>query len=500
MSHFESLADLMRVRDTAKRGRDFEKLLAEIFKDAGFETHLNPTSARPRQTDLLAKKGSQYLIIEAKWTAAKINIAAHDEIKARLDRTASDMVGCIFSMSDFAPSIIEEVKRNRKQEILLFNSNEIALIAHDPWSLSGLIEQKRRNLRIHGDVYFLSGSLYASRSGKLPSHSRILELAKNPVPSLGTRHFNHFSDVMLIADYPNAIELGTSDDCYSLEFTFNRLSRPNFRNLISFIHSTFEVSGNGSFSFHQNGASWHGVGLESLFNELERRSERYAETPPNHIHHSEQVFYVDSFNQGLLIIRFLNEVRDEKNVYGLEVELRLPGIPLNLATFEDFSNTIARPMGMFKRLPAQGHWMVRPPKVNFKRIGSVVDWSLTSKGVAGVLCTNPFVKTPKASWVTKLPKEVGRIVSQTLSHERLVCELRDWLFYENEVDALTPDWIEIYNLGKVHTASIRLNWGAVTNRPKEEGPKKPSLANLKSAFRRSKSLEETRRQFGITDD
>lgn len=500
MKTFEQFAALTEGKNAAKRGLQFETLLADIFRQAGYSVKKNPTTAHPRQSDLLARKGNQYFLVEAKWKTRTSDIDLQGQIESRLGHAAPGMVGCIFSMARYSDSLISEVELNRrKNEVLLFNAREIAFLANDPWSLPGLIERKRHHLRVQGKVFFLSGQLYATDSARFPKQSRGLELSKKCVGSLATKHSDRFSDVMLMADYPEAIELGTIRDCYRLEFYFSRQLRQDFKDLISLIHETFDISGDGNFSIHQNGASWHGIGLDDLFEELDRREQRYSETPPNHVHHSEQACYVGAVGQGLILIQFLNEIADDKHFYGIEVEFRLPGIPLNLGKYEEFFNTISRPMTILEPLKKQGHWVIRPAKTKLERIGNVIDLSDSHRGVPGIICANPFTDLKRIPRSMSAPKDARQILAQTLSHDRLVCRIRDWLHYDDQVDEFFPERFEIFHLGKFYGVHVQAQWGKLTSPPKISEAFRPSMDSLKSTVNRAQKVKEIRRQFSVPD-
>src|SRR5690242_3723252 len=57
------LAELHAARDPHLRGTDFEVLLQKLFRLSGFEAVRDPSIAHPRQTDLLARRGSQLFLL-----------------------------------------------------------------------------------------------------------------------------------------------------------------------------------------------------------------------------------------------------------------------------------------------------------------------------------------------------------------------------------------------------------------------------------------------------
>jgi hypothetical protein len=124
-NRFEQLFDST---DAADRGRRFEKLIRGRLALEGFHVELNPKIAAPRQTDLFTRLGTTDYFIEAKWQSDKIGIADIDNIRIRLQRMPTDVVACIFSMSDYSQQAIDQVGQDRTREILLFNAAEINAI------------------------------------------------------------------------------------------------------------------------------------------------------------------------------------------------------------------------------------------------------------------------------------------------------------------------------------------------------------------------------------
>ncbi len=74
---------IARSKDRHARGIEFENLLARLFRASGFRVHRNPGAPRPRQTDLLASRGSESFLIEAKWTRAAAGPHEIDDLRSR---------------------------------------------------------------------------------------------------------------------------------------------------------------------------------------------------------------------------------------------------------------------------------------------------------------------------------------------------------------------------------------------------------------------------------
>src|SRR3954454_20460223 len=83
----------------SRRGPEFETLIERLFELAQFVVHRDAGSARPRQTDLVARLGRDRYLIEVKHQVRPADIDVLDGIKARLARTDPRVVGVLVSRS-----------------------------------------------------------------------------------------------------------------------------------------------------------------------------------------------------------------------------------------------------------------------------------------------------------------------------------------------------------------------------------------------------------------
>src|SRR4051812_33488511 len=116
-------ADFERLRavtNAHQRGRKFEQLLERLFRQAHFRVDLDAGIATPRQTDLVARYGGVWYLIEAKWQTAPADVDVFDAVFRRLQRAASSrVVGVIVSVSGFTNTVIEEAAKCRGEELVL---------------------------------------------------------------------------------------------------------------------------------------------------------------------------------------------------------------------------------------------------------------------------------------------------------------------------------------------------------------------------------------------
>jgi hypothetical protein len=164
-SHVEEMlgAIFARLRTTKKpktRPKEFELLLQKLFRLSGFDAERDPPIARPRQTDLLARRAEQLYLLEAKWQRDPIDINDLDSFHARLLRAPRGTIGCFFSMSAYTRPAIDGATRLRStelggHEVLLFDPSEVAALFGGRRRLNEAISTKLRLLREAGITQFL---------------------------------------------------------------------------------------------------------------------------------------------------------------------------------------------------------------------------------------------------------------------------------------------------------------------------------------------------------
>jgi len=223
---------LLRSRSPQKRGYSFQDLWGTFLAENGFQVCANPKSAAPRQTDILAKLDDRYYLIETKWLKRPIHSGDIDSLRSRLDRTPPDVVGCIFTLSDYRKPAIDAVVDDRTREILLFNAQEVYALLSSRASLVDLIERKKAALRTNAQVWFRDFSSRPSsvEEDNLPINRLFLRNAENSAPwitrtdgqvevvfSHETPHVgNSFHQTFVLAinlDISEVAELGHSFSC-----------------------------------------------------------------------------------------------------------------------------------------------------------------------------------------------------------------------------------------------------------------------------------------------
>lgn len=146
------LTDLSEATDPHLRGREFEQVVAELFTRAGFDVVTNPGAAYPRQTDLYASDRRDDYLIEAKWRTDRVGSPEVDEMRIRLSRQPSHVVGVIVTMGGVAEQALAEIERDRSRVIVIVDQPEVYALVEGYTDLRRVLGLKRRQLVVHGNA------------------------------------------------------------------------------------------------------------------------------------------------------------------------------------------------------------------------------------------------------------------------------------------------------------------------------------------------------------
>src|SRR2546428_13092114 len=99
VAEFESMKST--VASPQARGRRLEPLAEKVFRRAHFTAERDVKSAKPRQTDLLARDSRDANLIETKWPPDRADAADTAGMFDRLQRTPSEARGIMASITGF---------------------------------------------------------------------------------------------------------------------------------------------------------------------------------------------------------------------------------------------------------------------------------------------------------------------------------------------------------------------------------------------------------------
>lgn len=470
----------MDSRSAQKRGYSFQSLVSELLRNNGFNVYPNARTANPRQTDLVAKHDNQYFLIETKWKNDPLGSNDVDDLRTRLNRNHFDVIGCLFSMSDFSKPAVAEVIRDRTREILLFNSREIYGLFSNRVSFSALVEKKRNELRTQARVVFEAAEYERDTKGieSIPAPSIFVGQQNNTTPWV-TKSAD-LVEVVFAHDmaYVENIEGG---DCVGFRMRLDVAGIGELQYALALACQHFGVSENGSYSIHQRPYAWHGFGLKSFLQAVGSWRERYAAARLSSFHHSEELAFFHQLAPGMFCLNARQRLSDNSFIHSAEVEIYLPGIPVDTQPFKAFCRDLNLSSGYFESVPesrAETETIRFYKRIPLRVVSLVISDRYEGQSISGAVVKNPFYRKP--SMIQKTKSRAMRYITQ---EELIFCALRDWLPVSAKPGTLVLTDLEATMVGQSPVLRPVCTWETFTE----------SEPEAEEATRRKKFLVETRR-------
>jgi hypothetical protein len=424
------------VKSAVARGRDFETEVAQILRVAGFDVTINAKSAKPRQTDLFAKGDEIDFLVEAKNQKRRVEVGDIDDLRSRLRRTSSDIVGVIFTTSRLTEGAIEAIEADRSREVLAFIKEEIEEIISGNQNFGNLIERKRNELRVNGKAWFSSGVQSEFVSTKLPLSS--VEFPIGGAARLNFESRSAFAGIFYSLQVPDTGWGVISGEGARLSIQLSLTTVRDLRNIVGYVYQKLGISGNGTFSIQQSITCWHGIGLENFLREIEQWRDRYSQSPSDTFHHSEELNYFDQFRNGWIELSSQQRV-DWPPQRGLDtflhhsqLTIQLSGVPVDTSPFLKLCRYTGNNWANFEYISEKMTFIRRLKKpLALKVAGTVVNKEPSPENkfgqehvVIGIIARNPFYRKKSVPPELQGP-ELSALHGLTKT-ELLLCSLRDW--------------------------------------------------------------------------
>ena len=450
----EELEDVENSRSPHLRGRRFEVFLEHLLREDGLTVYHNPKTAKPYQTDLSATQEHLYFLIEAKWHNKPINLSHIGLVRERLQRTTPDVFACIFSMSNFSSGAIEEVSRDRSQEIILFNNQEIRGIAAGKFSFLELLKEKRKAFRTHAIPVFIDWTPEEQSEIHFRSKADVIRWQGSTIPWLLCKTGD--TDVLFCNEYLDfsgrydaltvsldlRLHLNTIDD---LQRTLNRAEK------------YLGLENSGAFAIHQRDAGWFGFGPDQFLKAVKDQKTRYADLGWKNYHHSEELSYLDRISTGgLVCISSRQATHKEGYLHSSRIEILLPGLPVNMANIQKFCDFIHQPDVSFDVIRECPVKTLRFPRgIKLEPVATIVSTLRDQKFASGLIVKNPFFKQvfPKPSDTSR--DDLFHLLS---SYEFLFCALKQWHNPEDLMDYYELHFAEACWVEHVPSFYIACDW------------------------------------------
>ncbi len=423
-SLLEKFEQLLDSEQAQKRGYSFEVLLSELLRSSGFRVHRNPKTARPRQTDLIAECGSTFFLIETKWKKKALGSNDIDDLRKRLERVSPDVIGCIFSVSDFSKPALDEVVRDRTREILLFNSREIYMMFSSRISFWALVEKKKNQLRTHASVWFeptVPGKTGTDEVVKMmPPPSIFVGKAGDTTP-WATKSRDRV-ELVFAHDLPY-VDNSLGGNCVGFQVSLDAASIGDLQYALGLASRHFGLSGNTSYSIHQVPYAWHGFGMQSFLEALGSWRERYSGVGLQSYHHSEELAFFGQLEPGMFCLNARQRVSDDPFIHGAEIQIYLPGVPVDTQPFQAFCRDLDRWAGHFETLARSNTETINfYERIPLEPSSLIISVDEVNESISGAVVKNPFCRN-RFNFKSTHPLAM-KVIGQ---EELLFCAFQDWL-------------------------------------------------------------------------
>jgi hypothetical protein len=314
--------------DTDKQGRGirFERVIADLFRANRFEVKLNPDTAHPRQTDLIAVRGNDRYLIECKWRSSTADIDDIDAIRSRLRRTFG-ATGLLISMAGFSGTAISDVSAHRDQPILLLSGAELRSVGLRNGGLLDLLWRKREALFTNGRAS-LDEPADRPRTVERPtlpgSPVRFVVAGSEPTSVI---HFGGSHGQLTFAREVQDIDwVPASANGVTLDVPLPSLTQDGILDLLSKLADLGWASPDACWSIQQMHAVWHGIGAAAFADTFPRWEVRAAS---EQAHHSEEFCYVDRCSGGFYSLTATIPAHEHRWAHGAMLSFQFQGIPLD---------------------------------------------------------------------------------------------------------------------------------------------------------------------------
>ncbi len=422
-------------QDPHARGPSFEDLVGELFASHGYQVRRNPGAARPRQTDLHARRGIAEFVIETKWESRPSDIDDLDSLRARLRRVPQHVIGVFFSVAGFTQSAVRDVESDRQREVLLFDGDEIEELLERDFDLKVLIERKRRVLTRDGRV--LVGKSPGRWDGEpLPNlaafpkpDTKIWSSDRGMLP--WTSGIGNFNSTV----FARALSLLTWDELTGphvvLDLRLPIESQDDVVHTLDLLRRTVGLTAAGCFSIQQAKRCWHGIGAQSFLDAITCWQDRYTDIEAGDLHHSEEATYFDMCDGGFYTLHLYSRIQPAWSVRFAEFSARLVGTPMDPEQFTEFAHVLGvADHAYFRPVPGPaggGCWTLDRRRVSLSPVAFLRSGGL----ISGIVARNPFKSQEDLQW---LEPELAGAFRPLAEFEFLVCGLANYHGVNDVVD------------------------------------------------------------------
>lgn len=452
--------------------RNFEDEVSQLFELAGFSVDKNSGVAKPRQTDLYASDNHDHFLVEVKDRAKRIDINDIDSLRARLNRTAPEVVGIIITTGLLTKGAKSAIEQDRSRHILAFDGGETKLLRSRRKNLRALIEQKRTALR-SGRLWTATPSNSVYLNVALPKKSVVFKVGTTELPYFETK--TGFDRASLALRIPDSGWGSPSGEGARLNIELSLSTVEDLRDVLGYLHKHFGLTRDGFFSIHQAAHGWHGMGVEAFLSAVTSWKLRYKQVKLSVFHHSEEFSYFDAFEGGWIQVvaqqRVGDGARNSSTLYHSEIVIQLPGLPLDSSRYLKLAQYVGNSWAHFVYVSER--WTT---SYRFKQdfaldvVGTVIDPAPWSDGVGNertviaVIAKNPFLG--KRALGKSLPEDISSALQQIKNDALILCSVRDYHPEDSEVGPYKLQEVEVTEGGRGPIIRLIGTWDDLPSRVK----------------------------------
>ena len=451
----------------AAPGKALELEVLKLLQGTGFRAEGNSKAARPRQTDIHAEGHDLTLLVEVKDRKRVVDVGDIDNLRARLGRTTTDVIGVIFTTSDISKAAIKLVESDRTREILVFIASELELLRASRARLLNLIAKKRRELRVSGRAWFRKGVGGEYLDVPLPGSTMEFVIGKHS--STTFRSATEFAHAAFSRAIPDTAWGNPGGEGVRLALSLDLSTLDEFKDLFGYLHDAFGLSSDGAFTIHQSGACWHGVGISNLLKIAVNPWARYRAAGIDRVHHSEGISYFDQFRNGWLALTTQQRVpegpQSHSFLHQTDLCIQLPGIPVDISPYLELCRYTGNEWAEFQSVTERRTHMRRlKARIKLDVVGTLVrtDEDLDNdRWIVGLIARNPFYRNKR------LPRELemeGSPLHDLLEMEVILCDLKDHIAESSEVDCFLLQGVETADAQYVQVIRPFGTWNKLVRR------------------------------------
>jgi Zn-finger nucleic acid-binding protein len=310
--------------DPHARGRDLERVVAELFDRAGFDVVANPGAAHPRQTDIYAKRHGEAYLVEVKWRNAPLGAPDIDELRARLQRQPSSVIGVIMTMGVVGDAALSEIERERATPILVVDEREIDEVVGGTRDLRSLLEGKYTQLTVHGRASGSPPRTFVRSTRDQTEPPAILGVDGSAQPWV--QGAGDYYDAVWALDLGDIDWVTAGGAGVSFDFPVRVGTLDDVRMICDELAALNWLTHGAAWTIQQSEANWHGLGRESMLVALAERGSRYAGL--SRVHHREVLVATDTCPGGWYTLVADLDARSAR-AYQIDISIQMIGVPLD---------------------------------------------------------------------------------------------------------------------------------------------------------------------------